>query len=165
MSHYTQIGTKIVNREYLVKALVESGFDLADIEIHDTPTHLFGYMDDRRKDMADVIIRRSKVGGSSNDIGFIKDDTGNYQAIISEYDSRNGGYNTLANMTYGYNDEWLGRLTGFYAMHAAKAELTAQGCEVEVTRDHLGNIKVIGKRQTILGKLKKKVKQAVSIWG
>ena len=48
---------------------------------------LYGYQGDRRKETANIVIRRKFVGSASNDLGFQKTDAG-YVAVISEFDRR-----------------------------------------------------------------------------
>ena len=155
MSHYTTVSTQFADRNYLVKALVASGFRLEDIEVYDVAQNLYGYEDDKRAEKANVIIRRHHVGGSANDLGFVKTPDGYYRAIVSEFDSNHGGYNRLASETKGYNDRFMGRLLGQYALIAAKTELEKQGCEVEIINEGTDSARVVGKRQTIGGRLAK----------
>ena len=54
---------------------------------------------------ATVIVRRKFVGGAANDVGFIKNSKGYYEAIISDYDSNK------------HNAAWMTNLTKAYAKH------------------------------------------------
>jgi hypothetical protein len=72
-----------------------------DVEVHDTPQNLYGYQGDSRTDTAHVIVRRKYVGESSNDIGFLRNSEGVYEANISEFDRYN----------LKYDEEWLGKLS------------------------------------------------------
>lgn len=92
MSHYTTTELQVKDPASFVEALLECWQDAngkqltrADIEIHDTPQNLRGYMGDTREQRANIIIRKSKVGAASNDIGFLVQD-GKCTAFISEYD-------------------------------------------------------------------------------
>ncbi len=51
---------------------------------------------------ADIIIPRSQVGGSSNDIGFRRNKNGTYEAIISDFDSQK------------HNQQWLNKVNVSY---------------------------------------------------
>ena len=113
MSHFSTIKTNIVEIDSLVKALADLGF--YSIETHQQPKNLYGYQGDVRQQTAEVIIRRRYIGAASNDIGFKKQPTGFFKAIISEYDWRK------------YNQNWLNQLTQRYAYHAAKSKLEEQG--------------------------------------
>lgn len=113
MSEFVECETKIKDRKALVDALIEIGWKREQIEVHDEAHHLYGYQGDRRKQKANVIIRRQHIGGSSNDIGFLKKPDGSYEAIISEYDR---GLNTpKSRETGGFNEQWVKNLTGTYA--------------------------------------------------
>jgi len=50
--------------------------------------HLYGYQGDKRKETADIVVRRKYIGHSSNDLGFKKGADGKYKMIVSEYDQR-----------------------------------------------------------------------------
>lgn len=113
MSHFTKLRTRIVDIDALLKALFEMGFKT--VEVHETAEHLYGYQGDKRKQTAEVIIRRKHVGRASNDIGFKRREDGAFDAIISDYDRSK------------YSQDWLNRLTQRYAYHAARAKLEEQG--------------------------------------
>lgn len=108
----------------------------SQIEIHSTPEHLFGYHGDKREEVAHIIIRRKHIGGSSNDIGFVKNEKGCYETIISEFDSRR------------YGAQWIGRLRGNYAFRAVEKEMLAYGRNVSRVRGENGHqtVKVTGYR-------------------
>lgn len=55
-------------------------------EEHEIPTNLYGYMGDKREQVAHIIVRRKYIGSASNDIGLYKRSDGKYELIISEYD-------------------------------------------------------------------------------
>jgi len=133
MSHFTRIKTKIVEREFLLKALAELGF--ANAEAHDHAAPLYGYQGDQRPDRANVIIRRQYVGAASNDIGFQLQHDGTYEAIISGYDRAK------------YSQEWLDKLQHRYAYHATKATLEEQGFTVtDEAKDNDGRIHLMLRR-------------------
>jgi hypothetical protein len=97
----------------LVKVL-ETRFK--EVEYHyNNPQQLVGYENDRRKQKAEIIIRKKFVGQASNDIGFERDDsTGNFSAIISAFDSRK------------YNQMWLQNLSKDYLVAKATALMADQ---------------------------------------
>jgi hypothetical protein len=104
MSHYTTIRTQIREATILVEALREMGFQ--QVECHEEPQHLFGYQGDQRPEMAEVIIRRQFIGAAANDVGFRRQDSGEFEAIISEYDRHtrcNAGWLQELNRRYAYN--------------------------------------------------------------
>jgi len=85
MSAYRRTGPKYKDKKMFLEALMKI-YKKEHIEVHDVATNLYGYMGDKREEVANVIIRRRHVGGLSNDIGFILTKDG-YELIISSYDS------------------------------------------------------------------------------
>ncbi|MBD2013069.1 DUF1257 domain-containing protein [Microcoleus sp. FACHB-53] len=117
MSHFTCIRTQIKHPDAFVQALADVGFN--NVEVHETAQHLYGYQGDIQPQMAEVIIRREYIGHASNDIGFKRQEDGQFEAIISEYDC------------YKYSQEWLNRLTQRYGYHALMATAPTQGFSIE----------------------------------
>lgn len=121
MSKYSTNPTPMFkDAKLLVAALIEMGFLASEIENHAIAVNLFGYQGDKRKELANIILRRSAVnrvlsGGASNDIGFKQNGDGTFGAIISQFDSNYA------------NSAWLGKLTGAYAREAIKAKALKQG--------------------------------------
>lgn len=126
MSAYRQIKTQISDQDLLKECLEETGF--AEVESHEKAVQLVGYRGDKRKDTAEVVVRRKHVGSASNDIGFKKDADGNFEAVISEYDQGQ------------YNDKWLGALQARYARKFADRTLRNEGFSLEQTQDESGKI-------------------------
>jgi hypothetical protein len=89
------------------------GYD--QVEVNKIATNLVGYHGDKRKDTAEIIIRRKHVGNASNDIGFKLGANGTYGAIISDYDSHRHG------------TEWLKQLSCKYAEHGIMLKAKQQG--------------------------------------
>jgi hypothetical protein len=85
MSKY-QIYADVVfkDRRLLLAALADLGY--ADVE-EGEKLALFGYEGDRRRETAEIVVRRRHVGAASNDLGFARTEQG-YVPIISEYDQR-----------------------------------------------------------------------------
>ena len=131
ISHYTAVRTQIKNRDCLVKALNDLGFE-GKVELHDGEgANLYGYMGDKRTQTANVILRRKHVGGSSNDIGWKLREDGTYEAIISEYDSGK------------YNKAWCEKLMQRYSLHTIKKQARAQGYTIsEEVIDSKGEITI-----------------------
>lgn len=124
MSMYCSVATQFKNQDALIKALMETkGWKANQIEVHDEPQNLMGYKGDLRSQRANIIIRRQFVGAASNDIGFIKDENGAYQAIISQYD-----------MGYLYGQKFIGELKGNYIYHVLKAKQEQKGRTVMRTK-------------------------------
>jgi len=134
LSHYNSLKTKIKNRDSLVKALCKMGFSQDQIEVHDEATNLYGYQGDMRKQKADVIIRKKYVGQASNDLGFKKTKTGEYEAIISNYDRKR------------YNNKWQGKLEMHYGIEQSKKAFTANGWTYKETTNSQGKLQLIGQR-------------------
>ncbi|UCG02566.1 MAG: DUF1257 domain-containing protein [Candidatus Heimdallarchaeota archaeon] len=119
MSRYCKVETEFKNESALIAALMETQrWTKQQIEVHSTPKHLFGYTGDKRKEIAHIIIRRKHVGSASNDLGFIKNSNGQYEAIVSQYDKRR------------YGENWFKQLKGNYAFHALKLEQEQRGRRV-----------------------------------
>jgi hypothetical protein len=116
MSQYLNIETQIVSAEHLIRALHDLGFD--DVEVHQTAQPLRGWIGDRRKNTAEIIIRKKHVGTASNDIGFKWGPLGRFTAIISDFDKRD------------YGAAWLNLLTQRYAYHVAKDKLQEEGFDL-----------------------------------
>lgn len=137
MSMFCQIKTIFKNRAALVAALMETGnWIKSQIELHDEPESLFGYRGDVRAQRAHIIIRRSHIGSSSNDIGFLKTATGEYEAIISKFDRSK------------YNDGFISRLKGNYAFRVIEQQQRMRGRQVtrEKLKDGRQRITVSGYR-------------------
>ncbi len=113
MSHYTCIRTQIREVPFLVEALHEMGF--ADVEVHEEAQHLYGYQGDRRPQTAEVIIRRKYIGAAANDVGFKRQDSGAFEAIVSEFDRRNR-----------CNAAWLQELNHRYGYHLVKEQMRVE---------------------------------------
>ena len=71
--------------ELLLAALTELGYPREQVEVGESLS-LFGYGDDRRPEVADVVIRRRWLHRASNDLGFQKTPSG-YVPIVSEWDA------------------------------------------------------------------------------
>jgi hypothetical protein len=89
----------------LVEALHELGY--TDAKFHEVAQHLVGYLGDVRAQTAEVIVRRSVKGGlgvSSNDLGFKRNAEGNYEALISEYDTGYLGRDFVPKLKTAYSE-------------------------------------------------------------
>lgn len=134
MSQYCTIKTQFKNETALVVALMETGnWERSQIEIHQEPQNLVGFQEDVRDDKAHIIIRRAHVGRNSNDIGFRRTSTGEYEAIISEFDKSK------------YGEQWNKQLKGNYAFHILKQRQSARGRMVQ--RERLEN----GRQRVTIG--------------
>jgi hypothetical protein len=116
MSAYASLETQYKDRECLVAALGDMGYN--NVEVHDEAQNLVGYHGDTRPEKANVIVRRKFVGAAANDIGFVKTPDGRYSAIISQFDS--GKHNT----------KWLTDLKKNYANRTTAKEAKRIGAKL-----------------------------------
>lgn len=123
MSHYSSLKTKIKNGGALKKALqsINNGKWKNCIEVHEKATNLYGYHGDKREQTANIIIRRKDIGSSSNDIGFVRQPDGTYQAIISDFDSRQ------------FTSDWLNQLNQLYSLEVVRETAKNNGFSFEFT--------------------------------
>ena len=121
MSKFAQYST-VMNDAKCLKKVLEKRFK--EVEVHSAPTQLIDFQGkathylDESGDKAEIIIRRKHVGGAANDIGFTKDSSGNYKAIISAYDSSK------------HNQKWLDNLCKDYLVEKATSIMTEEGAEL-----------------------------------
>lgn len=71
------------NEASLLRAIEAIGYKPI---VHEQPVNLYGYLGDKRTELAHILIPRSQVGGSSNDIGFERLANGKYKMHVSEFD-------------------------------------------------------------------------------
>lgn len=89
MSEYHEVELEVNDEKSIVQALEELGYKPV---VTTDAVQLEGYMGDRRNQKAHIVLPRSQVGNSSNDIGFEK--VGDkYKMHISEYDVRSNKFN------------------------------------------------------------------------
>lgn len=132
MSRYCIVETQFKDSGALINALMETGkWTIEQIEVYEIPQNLLGYCGDIREQKAHIIIRRKHVGKASNDIGFIRLEDGTYEAIVSEYDSKQ------------YNTAWINKLKGNYAFHKICREQEARGRSVSRERCPDGRQRVV----------------------
>jgi hypothetical protein len=113
MSKYNEMQTVLSHEGYLIETLREMGYAP---EVCAEGAALFGYMGDERSERAQIVIRRRQLDSASNDIGFRRDESGVYRAIISEYDRG-----------IGFNEAWLGRIAQAYKERQTMAVAKAKG--------------------------------------
>lgn len=113
MSKYVELRTTLNDEHYLVEALRELGYQP---EVCPEGKPLVGYLGDARAERAQIIIPRRQLDAASNDIGFARDESGVYQAIVSEYDRG-----------IGFDDAWLGRIVQIYKERQTMAVARARG--------------------------------------
>jgi len=136
MSRYCEIKTQFKDRESLILALMETGgWTREQIEVHDTPVEMRRWGREKIA-KANLIIRKKNVGQKTNtyafnDIGFVKDENGQYQAIISDIDRKRS-----------CDDKWLGKLTGNYAFRTLERDQRSRGRSVSRTRSENGRQRI-----------------------
>jgi hypothetical protein len=116
MSAFRQMNTVMNDSAALVKSLKKR---FKEVEKHVSPQSLYGHHNDIRPEKAEICIRRKHVGSASNDIGFAKNEKGNYTAIISAYDQGK------------YNEKWLDALTTDYQVEKAMSVMGEFNTELE----------------------------------
>lgn len=126
MSAYITLATPMLDKESLVKALIDMGFEESQIEKHDTPVVLVGFEGADRSRHANVVIRREHIGQVSNDVGFERTSTG-FRAHISDFDQAR------------FDSTWFKRLNARYNHHdqlkkERLAREAAQAAEIEARR-------------------------------
>ncbi|MCL2823168.1 MAG: hypothetical protein FWD57_04190 [Polyangiaceae bacterium] len=112
MSAYVTMQTPMTDVECLIDALIDLGFDRAQIETHSQPVQLPGNLDDGRTRTANIVVRPMRIGRSTNSLGFLASPTG-FQATI--YDRQQ------------FNSTWFAHLNQRYHVHeeAKKSRLAA----------------------------------------
>ena len=97
MSAYKLIKCSIKDKEILLKALTDLGFEPS---INETPQPLRGYLNDVRAEMATIIIKKEQINKlytkASNDLGFNwNEETQQFDMICSEYDEKSNVANII----------------------------------------------------------------------
>jgi len=100
------------------------------------PLHLYGYKGDMRSEVAHIRIPKSIVneylgGGASNDAGFVKTKSGEFDAIVSEYDK--GAWWNHAE----------GRFWQFAAAHESADLMSINGYTMTVSENEDGMIELV----------------------
>lgn len=113
MSKYVELETVLSDEKYLIESLTELGYTP---EVALQGRSLVGYMGDVRQETANVILRRNQLDSASNDIGFARDASGIFRAIISDYDR-----------SIGFDGAWLGKVTQAYKERQTMAVARAKG--------------------------------------
>lgn len=113
MSKYEEMKTVLAEERYLMEALQDLGYTP---DVHREGAVLYGYLGDERPERAQIVVRRRQLDSASNDIGFRRDASGVYRALISEYDR-----------SIGFNDAWLGRVAQAYKERQTMAVARGKG--------------------------------------
>jgi len=113
MSKYVVLRTVLTDEAHLIGALRDLGYEP---EVHPDAAALFGYMGDERPERANIIVRRNQLDSASNDIGFSRNSSGTYGAVLSEYDRG-----------IGFNEAWLGKVSQAYKERQTLAVARSKG--------------------------------------
>lgn len=137
MSAYQELETEFQDQACLVQAL-EALFGEGSVSTYEKPAQLVGYGGDLRRQCAHVIVRRKHIGGSSNDMGFIKQDDGTYKMWLSEYDQ----IATPAACGFKNRDAFVIGIKKNYAVSKVEANAYKNNWSVKKTVDQDGKIRI-----------------------
>ena len=141
MSHFVECQTEFRDRQALVAALMECGFEESQIKVHDEASVLYGYQGDVRPQKAHIVIRRQHVGSGANDTGWERQPDGTYRAWISEFDAGVGQYKHRQD-TARFNQMMQNKIKQEYAYQVISRQQRALGRSVERQRLPSGEIEV-----------------------
>ncbi|MEJ7607610.1 MAG: DUF1257 domain-containing protein [Bryobacteraceae bacterium] len=113
MSQYEELKTTMTDQQYLVDALTEMGFKRST----NGRTALKGYGGVTWSRPVQVIIPREQLRGALAPVGFGRDETGVFQAVIDDLDRQYGGLDA----------SWLGRLAQGYKERQTMAMAKTKG--------------------------------------
>lgn len=130
MSAYTEIETQFKDLEALKLALQ----DLKYVFEEGKNLTMYGYQGDKRRQTAEIVIRRQHVGAASNDIGFALQDDGSYKMIVSEYDQETN-----------FDEKIQNKLRQRYSYHAVVKQAKTKGYQVSESKEK-GKIKLVLRR-------------------
>lgn len=82
MARYRIIPTSLTNPNDIARALREMG--LGVVEVHSTAQPLEDWIGRPTDVLANVIVRRKSIGASSDDLGFVRNERGTYDALLSD---------------------------------------------------------------------------------
>ena len=111
MSHLTRIKTRLVEREYLLKALKELGYTPEMASSTTESLFVHGLAGERAR--AEIKVKISRLG---REVGFRKSGDGTYEIVVDWWGSG-----------LGLREDFLQKVTQRYAYHAALAKLEEQG--------------------------------------
>ena len=119
MSAYKQFDDiQFVDAACLIEALRQIGYTP---EFGKSLT-LHGYRGDARQETAQIVVRRSQIGSSSNDLGFAWNGKA-FVPIVSEYDAR-----------HVLTEKWRKELQGMYSRIAVLRFLQAKGANIQTVQ-------------------------------
>lgn len=114
MSQYEELKTSMTDQAYLVEALTEMGYKPV---VQANGIELRGYAGRKWQRPVQVMIPRDQLPGALAPVGFGRDSTGVFQAVIDDMD-RDG---------LSLNERWLGRISQAYKERQTMAIAKAKG--------------------------------------
>ena len=114
MSQYEELKTTMTDQQYLVEALTEMGYKP---EVQTDGTALKGYGGVTWNRPVQIIIPRAQLRGALAAVGFGRDETGVFQAVIDDLDRQYGGLDA----------SWLGRVAQCYKERQTMAVAKTKG--------------------------------------
>lgn len=139
MSHLAKTRSTMNDRDLLIAALVASGFQREQIEVHEKPVQLVNYYGRKDSDFkANVVIRREHAPGSIGkaDVGFIQEPDGSYSIVLDNMMDVLGGK---------YGPAWQRGLKEQYMIGKAQRTLERKGLRGDVIRGPGGQLEVRAK--------------------
>jgi hypothetical protein len=144
MSHFATLEVSYSQeQEAELVAALESLFGAGSVEVCDEPAGLFGYRGDDRSRLpvedpgyapaCHIIVRRKHLGPGTNDIGFVRNESGGYVAYVSEFDKVR---------TFGSVKQ--GRLLQEYSLLVAEKKLRSDGYSTSREARENGVVQIIG---------------------
>ena len=85
MSHVVKVQTQYRDLPALVAAL-EAQFGKGNVEQHVQPVSVAGWMGTKNESVGHIVVRQSAAGNLHADIGFLRSASGQYEAIVDDYD-------------------------------------------------------------------------------
>lgn len=125
MSHVAKVQTQYKDQAALFAAL-EATFGAGTVEVHTTPVPVAGWMGAKNESIGHVIVRQSASGSLHADIGFLRTSSGEYTAIVDDYDKAK-----------------LEPLKQRYAVGLATAKAKAQGYSVKQEAGEGGKVRLV----------------------
>lgn len=114
MSKFEQLQTSVTEGQYLVEALHELGYRPS---VDWNGQTLRGYGGAVWPEKAQVVIPRAQLGGALADIGFVRDASGVFRAVIDDMDRD----------YHRFDSAWIGRLTQTYKEKQTMAVARTKG--------------------------------------
>ena len=125
MSHVVKVQTQYRDLPALVAAL-EAQFGKGNVEQHVQPVPVAGWMGAKNESVGHIVVRQSAAGNLHADLGFLRSASGQYEAIVDDYDK-----------------VLLGPLKQRYAVSLATNKAKAQGYTVKQEAGTDGKVRLV----------------------